>query len=243
MSAKHRIATVTLLTAAVGAVVWPTASAFAAGTGGTGDAAGRDGHPGRPATVRQVQLPDGSHARLTSGDGGTRATVTHGKQQRTIDTTRPTADLDRLHLRIIGGDTARPTLRADLDGTEQPAYYDFSSGALRHTPDAPAGDTPKDHQRGTKAAQGHGTKPAHDGRSPHGATRTRTATGTDDGRHKVRAVSSNPVKRVVEASEAIKGRHDIGTPALAGAALLLAGGGAYGVRVALRRSARTGTDA
>ncbi|RLV08268.1 hypothetical protein CTZ27_05450 [Streptomyces griseocarneus] len=239
MSAKHRIATVTLLTAAIGAVIWPTASAFAAGGADT------DTHPGRPdrgtPVVRQIQLPDGSRARLTSGEGGTRATVTtRSKQQRTIDTTRPSADIDRLHLRIIDGDTARPTLRAALDGTDKPSYYDFTSGTLRHTPEAP-----KDHQRGTKAAQGHGAKAAHDGRSPHArpASQAAGSPAADANRRKVHAVSSNPVKRVVEAGEAIKGHHDLGTPALAGAALLLAGGGAYGVRVALRRSGRAGTDA
>ncbi|MEU5420437.1 hypothetical protein ACFY1P_12220 [Streptomyces sp. NPDC001407] len=238
MSAKHRIAAATVLTAAVAAVVWPTADAFAAG------AADKDGHPGRPTTVRQIQLPDGSHARLTSGDGGTKATVTtHGKQQRTIDTTSPAADIDRLHLRIIGGDTARPTLRAAVDGTEEPSYYDFTSGTL--VKDQPK-DQQRDHQqRGTKAAQGHATRPAHDGRTQHGNPHTRPATPTAAAEHhgKVRAASSNPVKRVVEAGEAIKGRHDIGTPAIAGAALLAAGGGAYGVRIALRRSGRTGTDA
>ncbi|MCC3769996.1 hypothetical protein [Streptomyces sp. UNOC14_S4] len=241
MSAKHRIAAVALLTAATGAVIWPTASAFAAGGAGT------DTHPGRPdrgtgtSVVRQIQLPDGSHARLSSGEGGTRATVTtHGKQQRTIDTTRPSADIDRLHLRIIDGDTARPTLRASLDGTDKPSYYDFTSGALRHTPEAP-----KDHQRGTKAAQGHGAKAAHDGRSPHArpASQAAGSPAAEANHRKVHAVSSNPVKRVVEAGQAIKGHHDLGTPALAGAALLLAGGGAYGVRVALRRAGRTGTDA
>ncbi|MGA5129181.1 hypothetical protein ACPCTO_05170 [Streptomyces olivoreticuli] len=245
MSAKHRLAAVTVLTAAVGAVVWPTAGAFAAGAAGAAD---KDGHPGRPSTtVRQIQLPDGSHARLTSGEGGTKATVTtQGKQQRTIDTTRPAADIDRLHLRIIGGDTARPTLRAAVDGTEQPSYYDFTSGSLRHTPDATtAGDATKDHQRGTKAAQGHGARPAHEGRSPHSTPHGHHPTPpTATERHgKVRAASSNPVKRVVEAGEAIKGRHDIGTPAIAGAALLAAGGGAYGVRIALRRSGRTERDA
>ncbi|MEU5428667.1 hypothetical protein AB0H73_24190 [Streptomyces olivoreticuli] len=250
MSAKHRLAAVTVLTAAVGAVVWPTAGAFAAGASGAAD---KDGHPGRPTTtVRQIQLPDGSHARLTSGEGGTKATVTtQGKQQRTIDTTRPAADIDRLHLRIIGGDTARPTLRAALDGTEQPSYYDFTSGSLRHTPETTvtAGDATKDatkdHQRGTKAAQGHGTRPAHEGRTPHGTSHARNPTPPAATEHhgKVRAASSNPVKRVVEAGEAIKGRHDIGTPAIAGAALLAAGGGAYGVRIALRRSGRTERDA
>ncbi|WKK22463.1 hypothetical protein QZH56_27305 [Streptomyces olivoreticuli] len=242
MSAKHRLAAVTVLTAAVGAVVWPTAGAFAAG------AADKDGHPGRPSTtVRQIQLPDGSHARLTSGEGGTKATVTtQGKQQRTIDTTRPAADIDRLHLRIIGGDTARPTLRAAVDGTEQPSYYDFTSGSLRHTPDATtAGEATKDHQRGTKAAQGHGARPAHEGRSPHSTPHGHhpTPPAATERHGKVRAASSNPVKRVVEAGEAIKGRHDIGTPAIAGAALLAAGGGAYGVRIALRRSGRTERDA
>ncbi|MEV6673764.1 hypothetical protein [Streptomyces sp. NPDC051162] len=238
MSAKHRIAAATVLTAAVAAVVWPTAGAFAAGA-----ADGKDGHPGRPTTVRQIQLPDGSRARLTSGEGGTKATVTtHGKQQRTIDTTRPAADIDRLHLRIIGGDTARPTLRAAVDGTEEPSYYDFTSGSLVKDE---VKEQPKDHQRGTKAAPGHATRTGHDGRSQHGDPHTRTATPTAaaDHRGKVRAASSNPVKRVVEAGEAIKGRHDIGTPAIAGAALLAAGGGAYGVRIALRRSGRTGTDA
>ncbi|MFI1795896.1 hypothetical protein ACH427_00865 [Streptomyces sp. NPDC020379] len=237
MSAKHRIAAATVLAAAVAAVVWPTAGAFAAG------AADKDGHSGHPTTIRQIQLPDGSHARLTSGEGGTKATVTtHGKQQRTIDTTRPAADIDRLHLRIIGGDTARPTLRAAVDGTEEPSYYDFTSGSLVKDQ---VTDQTKDHQRGTKAAPGHATRPGHDGRAQHGNPHTRTATPTAAAEHhgKVRAASSNPVRRVVEAGEAIKGRHDIGTPAIAGAALLAAGGGAYGVRIALRRSGRTGTDA
>ncbi|MBT2385064.1 hypothetical protein [Streptomyces sp. ISL-11] len=264
MSAKHRLATVTVVTAAAGAVIWPTADALAAGT------AQRDTRPGRPAaTVQQVSLPDGSHARLTSGDGRTSVTVTrHGAKGHTIDGSRPAADLDRLHLRIIGADTARPTLRATVDGTKSPTYYDFASGAARHTPDGATGAAshpPKEHRPTVKAAHraaGQDRTTAQDrttgqdrstgqnrtsaqNRTP-GQERTpgqdRAASGgTAERPHKVRLTSSNPVKRVVQAGEAIKGRHDVRTPALAGAVLLAAGGGAYGIRFALRRPGREDT--
>ncbi|GHC55894.1 hypothetical protein [Streptomyces cinnamoneus] len=232
MSVKSRIAAATVLTAAVAAVAYPTATAFAAD--------GRD--PGvRPGTtVQHVRLPDGSRASLTSGDGGARVTVTsHGKEQRTFDAGRPTADLDRLHLRILGGDGDRPTLRARLDGSSLTNYYDFTSGSLRHTPEAtgrPAAaaapsaatavsrthDTPGRAAAGKDA--GHATRAATAGRPPHDS-------------------SGNPVRRVVEAGHIIKASHDagdVGTPAVAaGVALVAVVGGAYGVRVALRRYGRT----
>ncbi|GAA3068273.1 hypothetical protein GCM10020000_60820 [Streptomyces olivoverticillatus] len=127
VSVQSRLAAVALLTAAAAAVVYPAASAFAAD---------KDTRPGHPAgTVQQVQLPDGSRARLSSGSGGTTVTVSrHGKQQRTLDAAHPTADLDRLHLRIIDGNGTRPTLRVQLDGSGLTNYYDFASGSLRHTP-------------------------------------------------------------------------------------------------------------
>ncbi|MEV5378768.1 MULTISPECIES: hypothetical protein [Streptomyces] len=233
MSAKHRIAAVTVLAAAVGAVAWPTAGALAADARSAG---GRDTSSGRPVVVRQVQLPDGSRAQLASGERGTTVTVTkHGKQRRTIDASRPAADIDRLHLRLLGGDTAKPTLRASLDGAQLTNYYDFASGALRHTPDgAEAGAA---RHKGAKHVSGAATGSGHvvtvrGGDEPQASPRPRA----------LRAASSNPVKRVVEAGEVIKGRHDIGAPALAGGVALLAlGGGAYGVRrLAARRAGRTG---
>ncbi|MFH8785610.1 hypothetical protein [Streptomyces roseoverticillatus] len=234
MSAKHRIAAATVLAAAVGAVAWPTAGALAADGRSTG---GRDTGSGRPVVVRQVRLPDGSRAQLASGERGTTVTVTkHGKQRHTIDTSRPAADIDRLHLRILGGDTAKPTLRASLDGAQLTNYYDFASGVLRHTPDG-AEPTAVRH-KGTKHAggaaatgSGHVVTVRNSG-EPQSSPRPRA----------LRAASSNPVKRVVEAGEVIKGRHDIGAPALAGGVGLLAlGGGAYGVRrLAARRAGRTG---
>ncbi|MEU1814300.1 hypothetical protein ABZ543_03790 [Streptomyces roseifaciens] len=239
MSAKTRIAAATVLAAAVGAVAWPTASAFAADLRTAGDTDGGSGRPGRPVVVQQVQLPDGSRARLTSGEHGTTVTVTkHGKQRHTFDAARPTADLDRLHLRILGGDTHKPTLRASLDGTGLTNYYDFASGTLRHTPDGAEGTTVTSsgagHDKGAKHARGvvtvrNGSAEGHEQRATPPA---RT----------LHAASSNPVKRVVEAGEVIKVRHDIGTPALAGGAGLLAlGGGAYGMRrLAARRAARGG---
>ncbi|CAM5571243.1 hypothetical protein SABIM44S_04451 [Streptomyces abikoensis] len=232
VSAKHRIAAATVLAAAVGAVAWPTASAFAADARSAG-AGGSDSGSGRTAVVRQVRLPDGSRAQLASGERGTTVTVTkHGKQRRVIDASRPAADIDRLHLRILGGDTRKPTLRASLDGAQLTNYYDFASGALRHTPDG-AEPTAVRH-KGTKPAgttgSGHVVTVRNSG-EPQASPRPRT----------LHAASSNPVKRVVEAGEVIKGRHDIGAPALAGGACLLAlGGGAYGVRrLAARRSGRT----
>ncbi|WP_424887937.1 hypothetical protein [Streptomyces sp. XH2] len=232
MSAKHRIAAATVLAAAVGAVVWPTAGALAADARSTG---GRDTGSGRPVVVRQVQLPDGSRARLASGERGTTVTVTkHGKQRHTIDASRPAADIDRLHLRILGGDTAKPTLRASLDGAQLTNYYDFASGALRHTPDGaePTAVRPKGDKHAGRAATGSGHVVTVRSSDEQASPRPRA----------LRAASSNPVKRVVEAGEVIKGRHDIGAPALAGGVGLLAlGGGAYGVRrLAARRAGRTG---
>ncbi|MEV4505316.1 hypothetical protein [Streptomyces klenkii] len=237
MSAKHRIAAATVLAAAVGAVAWPTAGALAADARSSG---GRDTGSGRPVVVRQVQLPDGSRAQLASGERGTSVTVTkHGKQQHTIDASRPAADIDRLHLRILGGDTAKPTLRASLDGARLTNYYDFASGTLRHTPDG-AEPTAVHHKgakdlKGAKQAPGTTTGSGHvvtvrNSGEPQAPSRPRT----------LHAASSNPVKRVVEAGEVIKGRHDIGAPALAGGVGLLAlGGGAYGVRrLAARRAVR-----
>ncbi|MCD9142216.1 hypothetical protein [Streptomyces albireticuli] len=228
MSAKHRIVAATVLTAAAGAVIWPTAGAVAA------DAAHRDGRPGGPATatVREVRLPDGSQARLTSRDGRTSATVTTRDSGRHIlDGAHPAADLDHLHLRLLGGDTSRPTLRATLDGSARTQDYAFPAGsgdsADTSVPAGTSGTTLQAAHRtdGTAAAP---AAPADDidHRDQQGERRRDTT----------RIASSNPVKRAVEAGEAIKGRHDIGTPALAGAtALALAGAGAYGVRVALRR--------
>lgn len=224
MSVKSRIAAATVLTAAVAAVAYPTASAFAA------DQRDHDTRPGH-TTVQHVRLPDGSRASLTSGDGRTSVTVTsHGKQQRTFDTGRPSADLDRLHLRILGGDSPRPTLRAQLDGSSLTHYYDFASGTLRHTPEA-SGTTPA----ATTAA--HRTAAAGQADTKTDARRT---AGTGKPPHHS---TGNPVKRVVEAGQVIKASHDVGdvgTPVVAGGvALLAAGAGAYGVRVALRRSGRT----
>ncbi|QLE71625.1 hypothetical protein FGW37_08435 [Streptomyces rectiverticillatus] len=238
MSAKTRIAAATVLAAAVGAVAWPTASAFAADLRTTGDTDGGSGRPGRPVIVQQVQLPDGSRARLTSGERGTTVTVTkHGKLRHTFDAARPTAHLDRLHLRILGGDTQKPTLRASLDGTGLTNYYDFASGTLRHTPDGAESTTVTSsgagHDKGAKHARGVVTvrNGSAEGHEQQATPPART----------LHAASSNPVKRVVEAGEVIKVRHDIGTPALAGGAGLLAlGGGAYGMRrLAARRAART----
>ncbi|GGX95315.1 hypothetical protein [Streptomyces hiroshimensis] len=245
MSAKTRIAAATVLAAAVGAVAWPTASAFAAELRTGGDTDGGTGRTGRPVTVQQVQLPDGSRARLTSGERGTTVTVTkHGKQRHTFDAARPTADIDRLHLRILGGDTQKPTLRASLDGAQLTNYYDFASGTLRHTPDGAEGATVRSsgagHDKGAKhtkhAAGTHGVLTVQGGPAAAGEQRATPPART------LHAASSNPVKRVVEAGEVIKGRHDIAAPALAGGAGLLAlGGGAYGVRrLAARRAARTG---
>ncbi|MBB4892936.1 hypothetical protein FHS39_001947 [Streptomyces olivoverticillatus] len=220
MSVQSRLAAVALLTAAAAAVVYPAASAFAAD---------KDTRPGHPAgTVQQVQLPDGSRARLSSGSGGTTVTVSrHGKQQRTLDAAHPTADLDRLHLRIIDGNGTRPTLRVQLDGSGLTNYYDFASGSLRHTPDGDG--TAKDHRKNL-----HRTPTTAQGA---GAGTSRPAAAHAKPPHDS---SGNPVKRVVEAGQVIKDRHDLLTPALAGGtALLLAGGGAYGVHVALRRNGRT----
>ncbi|MFF7727995.1 hypothetical protein [Streptomyces sp. NPDC008001] len=240
MSAKHRIAAATVLAAAVGAVAWPTASAFAADLRSSG---GKDNGPGRPVVVHQVQLPDGSRAQLSSGERGTTVTVSkHGKQRRTIDASRPTADLDRLHLRILGGDTAKPTLRASLDGAQLTNYYDFASGTLRHTPDGAerAGTVVKGSGAGHDKGAKHTTGAGHVLTVRKGADAGGKQEAGSGGRS-FHAASSNPVKRVVEAGEVIKGRHDIGTPALAGGVALLAlGGGAYGVRrLAARRATRT----
>ncbi|WP_171169383.1 hypothetical protein [Streptomyces sp. I05A-00742] len=49
--------------------------------------------------------------------------------------------------------------------------------------------------------------------------------------------ASNPVRRMVQAGQTVKGRHDVGTPLVAGGALLAVGGGAYGVRLLSRRRA------
>ncbi|MEV4438164.1 hypothetical protein AB0K09_03960 [Streptomyces sp. NPDC049577] len=253
MSVKSRIAAVAVLTAAAGAVVYPTADAIAAtaaapaaaaptvtsvlpandaddgdGRGGAPGAegardprGGKDTRPGpRTVTVQQVLLPDGSRARLHSGSGGTRVTVTsHGTHRHTLDTARPTADVERLHLRIIGGDTGRPTLRAQLDGSRLANYYDFASGSLRHTLD--------------------GTPRLPGGRSA-GAAVQEHAAATASGGHRRHAhhAAGNPVQRVVEAGQVIKGRHDLTRPAVAGGAALLAlGGGAYGLRRLARRRA------
>ncbi|MBB5118473.1 hypothetical protein AF335_00460 [Streptomyces eurocidicus] len=222
MSAKHRIVVATVLTAAAGAVIWPTAGAVAA------DAAHRDGRPGGPATstARQVRLPDGSEARLTSHDGRTSATVTtRDSGRRVLDGAHPAADLDHLHLRLLGGDTSRPTLRATLDGSARTHDYAFPTGTA---PRAASGTALQAAHRTDGAAA---PTPAEDidHRDQQGERRRDTT----------RIASSNPVKRAVEAGEAIKGRHDVGTPAVAGAtALALAGAGAYGVRVALRRRGR-----
>ncbi|MEU4211530.1 hypothetical protein AB0F13_16270 [Streptomyces sp. NPDC026206] len=239
MSVKSRIAAATVLTAAVAAVAYPTASAFAA------DQQDRDTHSGRGgSTVQQVRLPDGSRASLTSGSGGTSVTVTsHGKQQRTFDTRRPTADLDRLHLRILGGDSSRPTLRARLDGSSLTNYYDFASGSLRHTPETGGTAAPKAattaHRAGTATSGAHGDKATVAAGPTPGTGKHRAATAGKPPHHS----SGNPVKRVVEAGQVIKASHDVGdvgTPVVAGAVALLAvGGGAYGVRVALRRHGRT----
>ncbi|GHG71555.1 hypothetical protein [Streptomyces griseocarneus] len=233
MSVKSRIAATAVLTAAVAAVVYPTAGAFAV------DKPDHDARP-KTTTVRQVLLPDGSRARLTSGDGGTSVTVTtHGTRQRTIDATRPSADLERLHLRIIDGDGSRPTLRAQLDGSRLTHYYDFASGTLRHTPEAAATTTGRQVVTGT--ASNPATADAAPATVPVASPRTgqHTAPAAHRPPHDT---SGNPVKRVVEAGQVIKASHDVGdavTPALAGGVALLAvGGGAYGVRVALRRNGR-----
>ncbi|GGR01163.1 hypothetical protein WEB32_09120 [Streptomyces netropsis] len=262
MSAKSRIVAVTVLTAAAGAVLWPAADALAAD---------KDTRPARTVT-QQVLLPDGSRARLHSGSAGTSVDVTSRGTQRTLDATRPAADVNRLHLRILGGDGTHPTLRASLDGSRLTHYYDFASGSLRYTPDgsdldrlAATGDTLKDYRHGARTAAAPATRatPAGDAAradlrtgdhtdagGDHADVRrddretggkvTGKATGkADRAEHGTRlATSSNPVKRVVQAGAAINGRHDIGTPALAGAVLLTLGGGAYAVRFAVRRSGR-----
>ncbi|MEU7133791.1 hypothetical protein [Streptomyces sp. NPDC046261] len=232
MSVKSRIAAATVLTAAVAAVAYPTATAFAA------DKQDHDTRP-RHTTVQQVRLPDGSRASLTSGDGRTSVTVTsHGKQLRTFDTARPTADLDRLHLRILGGDSSRPTLRAQLDGSRLTHYYDFASGTLRHTPEA-AGTA---GTAGTATAAAHRTGALADGATAQAGTKAGARPTTGPGKPPHHS-SGNPVKRVVEAGQVIKASHDVGdvgTPVVAGGVALLAvGAGAYGVRVALRRGGRT----
>ncbi|GHF66275.1 hypothetical protein GCM10010218_54760 [Streptomyces mashuensis] len=234
MSVKSRIATAAVLTAAVAAVAYPTAGAFAAGRPDTDT---RPHHSG--TTTQQVMLPDGSRARLTTGSEGTSVVVlTRGKLQRIINTHRPAADLDRLHLRIIGGDTSRPTLRAQLDGARLTHYYDFASGSLRHTLDG------SDHGRATTPGTTLSTYRATTSEAhPAGHTGDRPATATTQTHKRPPHDSSgNPVKRVVEAGQVIKASHDAGdvrTPVLyGGAALLAAGAGAYGVRLAVRRTGR-----
>lgn len=267
MSAQSRIAAVTVLTAATGAVLWPVAGAFAAD---------KDHGPAAHTVTQQVLLPDGSRARLHSGSAGTSVDVISRGARRTLDATRPAADLNRLHLRILGGDGTHPTLRAALDGSRLTHYYDFASGSLRYTPDgsdldrlAATGDTLKDYRRDAKKAAAPATRATPGGDAARADLRTGhhtdaggdhadsrtdsspgsdpdhretggTVSGKDDGaRHETRlATSSNPVKRVVQAGAAINGRHDIAAPALAGAVLLTLGGGAYAVRFAVRRSGR-----
>lgn len=272
VSVKSRLAAATVLAAAVAAVAYPAATAVAAdrdtgvivvgkpadaapavapvpadGAAGTPGRADHDTRPGRPGTtVRQVLLPDGSRARLTSGNGPASVTVTHGGARHTIDASRPSAELDRLHLRILGADSTHPTLRAQLDGSRLPNYYDFASGSLRHTLDgtdldrlAATGDTIKDYRKAPAA--GHTTHAAHPGDA--------RAKASQDVQVKDRAhakpphdTSGNPVKRVVEAGQVIKASHDageVGTPVIVGGIALLAAGGAYGVRVALRRNGRS----
>ncbi|MFI1967653.1 hypothetical protein BLA24_00390 [Streptomyces cinnamoneus] len=239
MSVKSRLAAATVLTAAVAAVAYPTAGAFAA------DTAHRDTRPGTPATSHQVQLPDGSRARLTSGRSGTTVTVTSARGHHTLDAGRPSADLDRLHLRIIGGDTTHPTLRARLDGTRLTNYYDFASGSLRHTADGSdldrpvrEGDSIADYRKESPAGPAATAVPAQP--RPHGAPASAQPHASAKGKPPHDS-SGNPVKRVVEAGQVIKASHDVGdvgTPVLAAGVALLAVGGAYGVRVALRRGGR-----
>ncbi|MFC5723073.1 hypothetical protein ACFP1Z_23170 [Streptomyces gamaensis] len=225
MPATPRLAATAVLAAALGAALWPAAGAYA-DDGGTR----RDGR-GTRAVEHQVQLPDGSRARLVSGDGAPSVTVGQGDRRRTLDGAHPAADLDRMHLRILGGDSARPTLRATLDGGTGPTYYDFLTGSARRTPDPVAGPAGHRARTGGQQRAGHHQERDHKGRAdkrPHG--------------HHL--ASSNPVKRVVEASEVIKDRHEIGTPAVAGAATLLAvGGGAYGLRRLARRRSRAAAAA
>ncbi|MEV4435341.1 hypothetical protein [Streptomyces sp. NPDC049585] len=244
-SAAPRVAAAAVLTAAVAAVVYPTATAFAA------QQTDRDTRPGGPGTttVQQVLLPDGSRARLTSGSGGTSVTVTRGTQHRTLDTGRPATDLDRLHLRILGGNTTRPTLSARLDGSRLPTYYDFASGATRHTLDAGEAARPAATASGTRTrTKDHRTLAA--GTTGGATTVTVTPHTPAAGSHRSTGhhgkpphdSSGNPVKRVVEAGQVIKASHDageVGTPVVVGGIALLAAGGAYGVRVALRRGGRT----
>ncbi|QSY48006.1 hypothetical protein [Streptomyces griseocarneus] len=235
MSVKSRLAATAVLTAAVAAVVYPTAGAFAV------DKPDHDARP-KTTTVRQVLLPDGSHASLTTGSGGTSVTVTtHGTRRRTIDAARPSADLDRLHLRIIDGGGTRPTLRAQLDGSRLTHYYDFASRTLRHTPEAAA--TTTGHQAVTGAASGPATGAVVAPATPPAVSPQGTPQTAPAAHRPPHDTSGNPVKRVVEAGQVIKASHDVGdavTPALAGGVALLAvGGGAYGVRVALRRNGRT----
>ncbi|MEU2514079.1 hypothetical protein [Streptomyces syringium] len=256
MSAQSRIAAVTVLTAATGAVLWPVAGAVAAD---------KDHHrPAARTVTQQVLLPDGSRARLHSGSAGASVDVLSRGTRQTLDATRPAADAGRLHLRILGGDGTHPTLRAALDGSRLTHYYDFASGSLRYTPDgsdldrlAATGDTLKDHRSGAQAATAPATPVGGAARADlrtgqhtdaggdHADSRTdsRETGGKDDkndgARHETRlATSSNPVKRVVQAGAAINGRHDVAAPALAGAVLLTLGGGAYAVRFAVRRSGR-----
>ncbi|MBH1936321.1 hypothetical protein I5Q34_18910 [Streptomyces sp. AV19] len=110
--------------------------------------------------------------------------------------------------------------------------------------DHPAGAVAKDRSAKTARQQPSVTHGEHRGGVSRPAAPAGAAGAAGVAKHQAehpgrhREAASNPVRRMVQAGQTVKGHRDVGGPLVAGAAALLAvGGGAYGVRLLGRRRA------
>ncbi|GAA2921155.1 hypothetical protein GCM10020221_16680 [Streptomyces thioluteus] len=120
--------------------------------------------------------------------------------------------------------------------------------AVRQRPqDHPAGATAQDRPAKSVRQQPAVTHGEHRGGVSRPAAPARSAkhpvkqSAKQPVKH--REAASNPVRRMVQAGQTVKGHHDVGRPLVAGGAALLAvGGGAYGLRLLGRRRAAGRAD-
>ncbi|GAA0408661.1 hypothetical protein [Streptomyces luteireticuli] len=117
------------------------------------------------------------------------------------------------------------------------------SAVPRLPQDHPAGVTAPDRPAKNVRQQPSVTHGEHRGGVSRPAAPARSAKHPAKQPVRHREAASNPVRRMVQAGQTVKGHHEVGKPLVAGAAALLAvGGGAYGVRLLGRRRAAGRAD-
>ncbi|MBC2877139.1 MULTISPECIES: hypothetical protein [Streptomyces] len=213
MPARTRIAAVTLL-AAASAVLLPVTGAEAADAGHR-DRTGEDWAVVRHDGGREPSAAPAASREPSAGPAASREPSAGPAALREETAVHPAAGTD--------GHAVNPRKRdprfthREHPGVSRPAARLRPAGRLHGVRQA---------EQITRAGQGTKAEPA-------GVKPVKSVKPVK--RHEA---ASNPVRRMVQAGQTVGGRRDVGKPlAVGGAALLAAGGGAYGLRLASRRRA------